>query len=488
MKRRPVKGSFNALANMYAPGFAKELAYMLQACEYNIRDYLQWFWRTRDIGSVMYRRRLVYTPVSVLILAIIYVCIAVQIIGAIWMIRAGITGSHAGFQFLALSLLLAQPVITAHLILLPVVIGNIVIITPLNALRSVRAKQIFAAHKAQKIVIAGSYGKTTTKEILGKVLSSHKKVAVTPGNMNTAAGHARFAAKLTGKEDILILELGEYRPGDIAQYCHTIGPDFGIITGLAPAHLHNFGTLEKAGENLFAIADFVAPDKLYFNDEVDALKQFVQPDYHRFSRTAVMGWSLSHVSSTLEGLSFTMQKGRKTLKLSCGLVGNHLAGPVALAAALAIDEFGLSKKDVESAVATLKPFEHRLQPTKLPTGAWLVDDTYNGNIEGVKAAVDLLKEIKAKRKIYVTPGLVEQGIERVSVHNQIGELLADAVDEVVLMRNSSTPLIEAGLHNGNFKGVLRKVDEPLKFYESIQYIVSAGDVILLQNDWTDNYH
>ena len=488
MKRPSTKTGFTALANMYAPNFYTELVYMLQASEYSPGEYIKWFWRSRDVGKVMYRRKLVYTPVAISLLVLAWLLGLVQFIFISVLVGGSISGLRDGFQFLAFALFLAQPIITAHIMALPVVLGKLFIVAPMNMIRVDKAKHIFAATNAKKIVVAGSYGKTTMKEILGIVLASEKNVAMTPGNMNTTAGHARFAAKLTGKEDILILELGEYEIGDVAKYCHTIQPDYGVITGLAPAHLHNFGTLEKAGENIFGVADYVDSNHLYINDENETLKPFVKKDFNRFSRTATLGWSIAHVKTSLEGTSFTMQKGKKILKLKSGLVGNHMVGPLAFAAAFAIEEFGFSKKSVEAAIARTKPFEHRLQPTKLPTGAWLIDDTYNGNIEGVRAAVMLLKEVKTKRRIYVTPGLVEQGIENVSVHNQLGELIADAVDEVVLMRNSTTPLIEAGLTNANYKGVLRKIDEPLKFYESIPYLVSAGDVILLQNDWTDNYY
>ena len=472
---------------MYTPKYVVEIVYMLQATEYRSADYLRWFWRTRDVGRVMYRKKLHKTPPAMLLMLSVGSIMLMQIVLAVWLMYAALGEGRSGYQFLSLAVLAAQPVITAHAVLFPLYLGELLIIAPHRATQIHRSKKLFAEHKGKKIVIAGSYGKTTMKEILSSVLGSDIRVAATPGNLNTAAGHARFAASLQGNEAVLILELGEYEPGDIAKYCQVIRPDYGIITGLAPAHLQSFGTLHEAGKNLFALSDYVEANHLYVNDENEEMKDFIDRDYGRYSRTAVKGWSITHAKTNLEGLSFTMTKGKKTLKLQSGLVGIHNVGPIALAAAIAVDEFGLSKSQVEDAVAVTKPYEHRLKPQKLQSGAWLIDDTYNGNIEGVRAAIALLREIKAKRKIYVTPGLVEQGVENVTVHNQIGEMLADAVDEVVLMRNSTTPLIEAGLNNAGFKGVLRRVDDPVKFYEGINYLVSAGDVVVLQNDWTDNY-
>jgi UDP-N-acetylmuramoyl-tripeptide--D-alanyl-D-alanine ligase len=121
-------------------------------------------------------------------------------------------------------------------------------------------------------------------------------------------------------------------------------------------------------------------------------------------------------------------------------------------------------------------------------GAWVIDDTYNGNIEGVRAGLQLLKELPAKRKMYVTPGLVDQGAETERVHLELGRLIAEAApDMVVLMKNSVADFIQIGLQEGSFEGELRIEENPLKFYTNIAHITAAGDVVLMQNDWTDNY-
>ncbi len=494
MKKKPKidqkakqRHSLRGILSMYSPRFLIEIVYMLQASEYRLRDYLRWFWRTKDVGRIMYRKQLRHTTPAILLLFSAAFLMTAQFFLAWWVIYLSLAGDYAGFQFLGLGILIAQPVVTAHVLMANVLFARWVLLAPMQKIWAHQAKTTFAEHKGKIIAVAGSYGKTTMKEILATVLSGHLKVAATSGNMNTATAHTRFARRLKGTEDVLIVELGEFEPGDIKAFCEVIQPDYGIITGLTNAHMDSFGTLDAAGKNLFDMAAFVKPEHLYVNDENEEMKPFETDNYKRFSRTATCGWSISHAKTSLEGTSFTMTKGKKTMKLKSGLVGKHNVGPLALAAALAVDEFGLKPKQVEIAVASTVPFEHRLQPRQLANGAWLIDDTYNGNIEGVRATMALLKEIKAKRKIYVTPGLVEQGVETVTVHNQIGELAADVADEVILLKNSATPFIEAGLLTANYKGVLRKVDDPIKFYEGIQYLVSAGDVIVLQNDWSDAY-
>jgi len=134
----------------------------------------------------------------------------------------------------------------------------------------------------------------------------------------------------------------------------------------------------------------------------------------------------------------------------------------------------------------VRPFEHRMDPRPMH-GAWIIDDTYNGNSQGVAAGLAFLKKSGARRRVYVTPGLVEQGSKTQEVHEEIGARIASSVDVVVLMQNSVTEYIKAGLKKRNFKGKLLEVSDPLQFYTNLDQFVAAGDIVLMQNDWTDNY-
>ena len=182
-----------------------------------------------------------------------------------------------------------------------------------------------------------------------------------------------------------------------------------------------------------------------------------------------------------------MNKGKQTLHLSSGLIGRHLVGTLALCAALA-NSLGLTSEQIESGISQTLPFEHRMQPRPLG-GGWIIDDTYNGNLEGVRAGLQLLAELSAKRKTYVTPGLVDQGAESRKIHIELGSLIANVKpDKVVLMKNSVTSWIEKGLYDSLFKGDVTIIDEPLEYYKNIDHVMAAGDIVMMQNDWTDNYN
>lgn len=475
-----------ALIGLYGWRYPRTLVYMLQSTEYQVRPYLAWVVRTKDFGQVMQRRQLVMTKAARLLIEGLYLAMAALIIVSLSLIYVGHWHGVIGAVPLGVIILLIYPYVLAYLAVVPLVLGRLLISRPRERKLIVQSEKIFAAHPAIKIAVAGSYGKTTMKELLATVLSEGKVVAATPANKNVAISHAYFARKLTGKEEMLVIEYGEGAPGDVAGFACTTHPDRAIITGIAPAHLDQYKTVEAAARDIFAVADYVKESEVYVNGDSPAVVNFIKPGYEVFTNQKCLGWQIKKVHVGLGGIKFQLEKGSKSLALESGLVGRHQLGFLGFVAALAL-ELGLTPAEVRSGIAKTKPFEHRMQPYQLG-GAWIVDDTYNGNLEGIRAGTALLQELSAKRKIYVSPGLVDQGMETESVHIEMGKLIAQATpDLVVLMQNSVTNFIQQGLKDGYFKGEVRIEPQPLEFYTNLGHFVAAGDLVVMQNDWTDNY-
>ncbi|HSX17788.1 MAG TPA: Mur ligase family protein [Candidatus Saccharimonadales bacterium] len=475
------------LAIMYRPRFARIVVYMLQATEYQVGAYLKWFWRTTDFSRVMHRKSLVITRAAAILLTSLRLGMLIQFVASILLGISGIQSHDANIILFAVALLLSIPIVWGHLIVVPLLLGRFFIVKPSQRLQVAKSKNAFIKHQALKIAVAGSYGKTTMKEMLMTVLSEGKKVTATPANKNVAISHARFAKTLSGEEDILIIEYGEGAPGDVTRFSRVTKPDIGIITGLAPAHLDKYKTLQKAGEDIFSLVDFLKSENIYVNSESEAAQPFIKDDYNKYNSKDAAGWIIIDVKISLGGTSFRMKKGVKELKIKSQLLGRHQVGPLALVAALA-DKLGLSSDQIEEGTAKIRPFEHRMESRQV-AGAWILDDTYNGNIDGMKAGLQLLKELPAKRKIYITPGLVDQGAETGKIHQELGAAIADTnPDTVVLMKHSVTPDIQKGLDDGDYKGNLIIEDDPLNFYNNLDQFIAAGDLVMMQNDWPDNYN
>ncbi len=482
-----LKKIINSAKALYSPEFPKTITYMLQSTNYEIWPYLRWFWRTSDFSKVRNRRDLDKTSVARLILATLQWGIFFELILGLILVILTFSHTLAGGWAFGVAAIIGFPVIWSHLICIPVVTARLFIIQPKERQSVAKTKELFNKHKGIKIAVAGSYGKTSMKELLNTVLSQGKKVAATPANKNVARSHAKFAEKLTGKEDILIVEFGEGAPGDVDRFSSTLKPDYGIITGIAPAHLDRYKTLERAAKDIFSLANYIDPTRLYINGESIEAVKYLKPGNQTYDRHGVLGWQVQDLKSNIAGLKFKLVKDKTTISITSSLIGKHQVGPLVLAVALAL-ELGLTEAQVTQGVEAVKAYEHRMEPYSL-SGAWIIDDTYNGNLEGIRAGTALLADLDAKRKIYVTPGLVDQGRETKRVHEEMGKLIAEAKpDEVVLIDNSVTKYIINGLKTAGYTGRIEKQTDPLLYYGNLADFVASGDLVIMQNDWTDNYN
>ncbi len=460
--------------------------YMLQNVEYRPWPYLVWFWQTERFGTVMHRRSLDKTKAARLLKLGAFVGMCTQLIIGIGFIWVGLQSDVTGGVWFGAAFIISYPLVWAHVLALVAGAGQLFVLKPREFRQTAEAKEIFAAHPGMRVAIAGSYGKTSMKELLSVVLSEGKKVAATPANMNVLSSHAKFARKLSGDEDVVLVEFGEGKPGDVERFTKVVQPTDAVITGLAPAHLDRYKTVEAAGKDIFSVTTGLSPEHVYVNAESGDTKPFVSAQFGMYDRTYALGWKVENAKTDIKGTSFELVKDKKRLQLKSKLVGLHHVGPLAFAAAFGL-KVGLTEAQVKAGMAKTAPFEHRMQPYQL-SGAWIIDDTYNGNLEGIKAGTELLAGLKAKRKVYVTPGLVDQGKESATIHHTVGELIATAKpDLVVLMQNSAVEHIRAGLTDAGYTGEVSVQTDPLEFYQNLDHFVAAGDVVLMQNDWTDNY-
>ena len=470
----------------YSSIYIDTLLYMLQDTEYRLGRYFEWYQRTDDFTAVMKRRTLTLTRKVKLLRVALWVMWAILILAAAILVGIGAVNQSYVFGLIALGILVFLPFILAYGIAIPLFFGWLFIQRPKEKALISKGREILAAHKAIKIAVVGSYGKTTVKEILLAVLSEGKKVAATPGNMNTPIGISRFAKKLTGDEEVLIIEFGEENVGDVKMLAELSSPAMAVMTGINEAHLVSFKTIDNTINTIFEIVEYLGDNPVYKNGENQFIQTRIDKDAYEYSRSGAHGWKVTGAKTSLEtGTRFVAKKGTKSIEVSTQLIGLHMIGPIVAAIAIA-EELGLSVDEIKKGLKNVTPFEHRMQPRKLH-GAWVIDDTYNGNSDGVAAGLELLKVADAKRRIYVTPGLVEQGNKTQSVHESIGRQIAVSADVAVLMNNSVTEYIVAGLEEKGFKGDLLIIDDPLDFYTNLDQFVASGDVVLMQNDWTDNY-
>lgn len=348
------------------------------------------------------------------------------------------------------------------------------------------------------IGVAGSYGKTTTKEILSQVLGVRYKVLATPESVNTPVGIARFILnKVDESTQVIIMEMGEHYRGDIKELCEIARPDIAVLTGSNEAHLERMGSLENVIATIFEAAEFAKPGASIVLNGDDAnitnyYRKFTTGHQVIFysSGKGLTNFNITNKKFDEEGYlwQFSVEgKGVFTIKL----LGEYAVG--AGVAALAVGEMlGLSAMDLKIGLSQIGPIEHRLQPIKSAGDVLVIDDSYNANPQGVEEAVKVLSKFSGHRKIFITPGMVEIGNKSAELHRAVGRQLAGVADVVILIKNSVTGFIEEGLKSAK-QQTNKSVSEIIWFdtaqemHQALKNIIKPGDVVLFQNDWGDQY-
>lgn len=466
---------------------------MLQANEYYPFEYLAWYHRTSNFYNIEKRKKLVYTTKAILLSLFAWVSFLWGFgTSAYVAYQTGLPGTVAAI----LGFLIAPFIVPYTLFLLILVLNWLQ--KPIEALIIADAKRILRKHPAIKIAIAGSFGKTTMREILKTVLSQGKIVATPGGSHNTPLAIARFIRTLSGNEEVLIFEFGEYYPGDIKKLCNFVEPDWGVITGVNEAHLERFKTLENASKTIFELADYLKSKSgshvkgssqrevlVYVNSE-GTVKPKDTSSYILYGQAGAGEWKVTDIETSVNGLIIGFDHLSEHFQTRSRLLGKHNVGPISAAADIG-SRLGLTGQQVAMGIAETKPFEHRMEP-RIDGGVVWIDDSYNGNPDGAAAAIEFLKTLQGNRRWYVTPGLVEMGSRKEEIHREMGRKLAEAgIEKVVLIRDSVTPYIEQGLKEAQYAGEIIWFDYGPTAYNALPKMTIAGDVILLQNDWPDQY-
>jgi len=352
-----------------------------------------------------------------------------------------------------------------------------------------------ARHKIKNLAslkvigIAGSYGKTTMKEVLLAVLSAKFKVAATPESVNTPVGIARWALKkLDPSVELLIVEMGEHYKGDVEEVCAIAQPDIAVVTGINEAHLERMKSLENVVDTIFEIVSRSKPGALVVlngddRNVIQNYKKYVWPDHKVESFKAEDLSNRNFNTQTLRWETELAEIG----KVKINLLGEYVLADVSAAVRLA-KSLGMGSEEIKKGVEKIQPVEHRLEPIKSGGDVLVIDDAYNGNSTGVTEAIKVLSRFQNRRKIYITPGLVETGKAAEEVHKKIGGELASVADLVILIKNSVTPFIAEGLKAaGCTPEKIVWFNTAAAAHENLKNILKPGDVILFQNDWGDQY-
>ncbi len=379
--------------------------------------------------------------------------------------------------------------LSAHFIL-----GGVnLMIAPFERIRNAKyARERTAALRKKeiiKVVITGSYGKTSTKRILTEFLKGRYEVVSSLGNYNTPLGLVKSIENhielLESHENltktvVFIGEAGARRKGDINEMCRLIEPTYGIITGVAEQHLDSFGSVERIAETKEELAGYLGRrGTVVFN--VD--NPYVKAMSERFCGKSIGVGSggdveITGIKMNAKGTNFDLRVGDEVIPIRTELLGAHNAKNVALCVALAL-EMGVDKAEIQRIAEHLKAEPHRLEKRVSGT-ITVLDDSYNANILGVRSAMEVLENMDGRKVIYAQ-GIVECGTERRKLNGEVARLVSKVAD-VVILSGENAKIIEKNLKKDDFQGKIYKFSSLMHATEEFKNILKAGDILYLQND------
>ncbi len=362
------------------------------------------------------------------------------------------------------------------------------------------ARAVLDQRKAVALAITGSYGKTSTKDMLATMLEMRYRVIKTPQSYNTLMGICTIINRgdIEPQHDYFVVEAGAYTTGEIASIVRLTRPQVGVLTAVGPQHLERFGTIEHVARAKYEImADLPADGLGVFNADDDRVYALAQQTSH--VPVALYGFRqhLDELTTRAEDIHVTPQGTRFTLvytptgecaTVQTRLLGMHTVSNLLAAATVAL-HCGVPLPDVARAINHLQPTPHRLELKPGAGGTIILDDAYNSNPVGARNALDVLAMFTQGQRILVTPGFVEMGALEAVENRKLGEAAAAACDYALLVGGTArTNPIREGLLQGGFAAErIIQVDALQEGITHLHSITHPGDTILLLNDLPDTY-
>ena len=345
------------------------------------------------------------------------------------------------------------------------------------------------------IGITGSFGKTSTKFIVSTILSQKFNVLTSPESYNTPMGLSKVINNdLDANHEVFVAELGARQIGEIREVAELVQPKIGIITNIGPAHIETFKNIDNIMKTKYELIEELPTDGVavfnYDNEHIKKLadKTFKEKMLYGLEDTDNLNMYADNIVVSEFGSSFTLKDDEgNSVECTTKLLGKHNIYNI-LAGACVGKILGFSFEEISKGISDIEPVEHRLNIINPGTGVIIIDDAFNSNPIGTKAALDVLSQFKEGKKIIVTPGMIELGEMEVPANREFGVNIGKVCDYVILVGKKRTEHIYEGLMETNFnKENIFVVNNLEEATAQIGKIAKAKDVVLFENDLPDNY-
>lgn len=330
----------------------------------------------------------------------------------------------------------------------------------LQALARHHRENTFVDGKRLTVIgLTGTNGKTTTKELITKVLSVKYNVTSTQGNLNNDIGVPLSVLRIDSRTQVAVIEMGASHPGDIGKLVSVCEPDYGLITNVGKAHLLGFGSFEGVKRAKGELFDYIQNrgGSVFLNaDDADLAGMaasrgglnvieygleywgaLVLPSDadHPYVRMAVpdsAGVSpVRQASGAIPRAPESSESSEILLPVETHLAGSYNAANIASAIAVGL-HFGVTLEEAIQAVSEYVPKNNRSQLEKTDRNILIVD-AYNANPTSMAAALENLSAVQARHKAVMLGDMRELGADSVSEHMEVVSKLSSMNPDLVCL-------------------------------------------------------
>jgi len=329
-----------------------------------------------------------------------------------------------------------------------------------NGFKKQAANKLAAMKDLTVIGVTASYGKTSIKNFIAHLLQTKYRTYATPRSVNTLGGVMRDVNDdLPTDTEVYVVEMGARGEGDIAEITTFVNPHYVVVGKIGPAHIEYFKTMENIRNTKMEIMQSSRLQEAWIHESAQ-----VKPQEHIY----IYGKDIEDIEATLEATSFTLDGVRYRASILGAFNAMNLAAAVKVAKAL-----GLSNEEIQQGLSTLKPVDHRLQRIDAG-GKVILDDSFNGNIDGMMASFDLASSHEG-RKVVITHGLVEVDD---ALNEQVAKRANEVFDLVVVTGELNLEIFKKYVDADKLIHLSAKSQMEKLLVEETR----AGDLILFAND------
>jgi UDP-N-acetylmuramoyl-tripeptide--D-alanyl-D-alanine ligase len=335
-------------------------------------------------------------------------------------------------------------------------------------------------HRIPRVAIAGSNGKTTTKEMVAKVLEARGPVHKTQGNLNNHVGVPTTLLGIADKHRSAVVELGTSSPGELAPLSRALSPSIAVLTNIGHEHMEFFRTLEAVREEeLTVTAGLRSGGTLVLNAD-DPMLQRVRTN----ARYKVLGFGLRRGQVRPAGLEFDAQGrgsfsiGRTRFRLQVSGAHNVYNALAAIAVGL---ELRIPKGEIRDALESFRAVRGRMNVVEV-AGIRLIDDCYNANPPSVRSAISILAGMEVRgSRIAVLGDMLELGDASREMHRAVGRYAAEMeLDALWCLGPRARDIADAAQEAGMASDRVRRFEEKSELERAVLARLEPGDAILVK--------